>query len=113
MRRALLAITLVVTMLAPVTGCAENTLRPGSPNPPAVTTSAVALIPMPNLVGQNAAVAADKLKKLGFTNVDLGTVDGRPAVVIPQNWTVKTQSAKPGEQLPADAKIVLGCARNG
>jgi hypothetical protein len=34
-------------------------------------------------------------------------------VILPQNWTVRTQSAAPGERLAADAKIVLGCARNG
>jgi hypothetical protein len=33
-------------------------------------------------------------------------------VVLPQNWVVKA-SAEPGERLPADAKIVLGCARIG
>jgi hypothetical protein len=42
------------------------------------------------------------------TNIDLGTVDGRFVVVIPQNWTVKSQSAKPGIHLAPDAKIVLG-----
>ena len=68
---------------------------------------------MPDVVGQNASVALDKLNKLGFTNVDLGTVDGRPVVVIAQNWTVKTQSAKAGDQLAPDDKIVLGCVRNG
>jgi beta-lactam-binding protein with PASTA domain len=71
------------------------------------------LITVPNVVGENAAVAVDQLKKLGFTNIDLGTVDGHRLVVLPQNWTVKAQSAKAGENLAADAKIVLGCTRNG
>jgi hypothetical protein len=66
-------------------------------------------IAMPDVVGDNAAVAMDTLKKLGFTNIELGTVDGRPVVVLPQNWTVKEQSAEPGELLAPDAKIVLGC----
>jgi beta-lactam-binding protein with PASTA domain len=71
------------------------------------------LLAIPNVVGQNAAVAADNLKRAGFTNVGFGTVDGRAMVVLPENWTVKTQSAQPGDHLPANAKIVLGCARNG
>ena len=81
--------------------------------PTASAKQAPTAVVMPNVVGQNAAVAEDGLRKLGFTNIDLGTVDGRPLVLLPQNWTVKTQSAKPGDKLPPDAKIVLGCARNG
>jgi hypothetical protein len=34
-------------------------------------------------------------------------------VILPQNWTVKAQSAKSGSRLAPDAKIVLGCARIG
>ena len=86
---------------------------PAAPAAPATTAAEPVLIAMPNVVGQNADVAVDKLKKLGFTNVDLGTVDGHRIVVLPQNWTVRQQSAAPGERLAADAKIVLGCARNG
>jgi hypothetical protein len=33
--------------------------------------------------------------------------------VLPQNWTVKAQSAKAGSQLAPDAKVVLGCGRIG
>jgi hypothetical protein len=57
-------------------------------------------------------VALDRLHKLGFKNVDLGTVDGHEFVLLPQNWTVKTQSARPGDKIAADAKLVLGFARN-
>jgi hypothetical protein len=76
-----------------------------------VTTPAQ--LTMPDVVGQNAAVALDVLDKTGFENIDLGTTDGRRAVILPQNWTVEAQSAKPGEELAPDAKIVLGCARVG
>lgn len=67
----------------------------------------------PNVIGQNADVAQDSLHKLGFTNVDLGTVDGHHVVILPQNWTVRAQSARAGARLAPDAKIVLGCARIG
>lgn len=110
MRRT--AAVLVLALLLALTGCGGGTARPGAPaSTPA--TSAPVLIPMPDVVGQNAAVARDTLRKLGLTNVDLGTVDGRRVVVLPQNWVVKAQSAAPGTKLPADAKIVLGCARIG
>jgi hypothetical protein len=88
-------------------GCDASAL--GQPAP----TTAPALLTMPNVVGQNADVAQDSLHKLGFKNIDLGTVDGHHVVVLPQNWTVKAQSAKSGSHLAPDAKIVLGCARIG
>lgn len=101
-----MAVTLVVA------GCASRD-QPGAPVSPVPSVSSVALLTVPDVVGQNAAVARDDLHKLGFTNVDLGTVDGRRVVVLPQNWTVKAQSAEPGTRLAPDAKIVLGCARIG
>ena len=101
-----------LALLAALTGCAS--VSPFAPTKPApVTTTASALITMPDVLGQNAAVAEDKLRKLGFTNITFGTVDGRMVVILPQNWTVKTQSAQPNELLAADVKIVLGCVRNG
>ncbi|MEV4701823.1 PASTA domain-containing protein [Actinoplanes sp. NPDC049316] len=110
MRRVLTVI--LFTLLYALTACAGTGGggSPGSPSPPAPTT---VRLTMPDVVGDNADVALDALHKLGFTNVDLGTVDGRRIVVLPQNWTVKTQSAEPGTRLAADAKIVLGCARIG
>ena len=112
MRRLLVVLALVVGLVVADAGCANPLRQPNAPVGSTPTASA-ALIAMPDVVSQNAAVAVDKLKRLGFTNIDLGTVDGRPMVVLPQNWTVKTQSAKPGDQLAADAKIVLGCTKNG
>jgi hypothetical protein len=115
MRRALV----LLTILAALSGCGTRFPGPSSPLPAVPAPGATAasptpvLITVPDVVGQNAAVAADKLKKAGFTNVGFGTVDGRPAVLVPENWTVRAQSAQPGEHLAADAKIVLGCARNG
>src|SRR5512138_3927794 len=93
----------VLTAVVLLTGCAHNAGPPGSPGTPPSTPAVVVssptpvLITVPNVVGKNAAVAGDDLKKLGFTNIDFGTVDGRPVVVLPENWTVKTQSAQPGD----------------
>lgn len=103
-------LAVVLTLLVAVTGCASPPvpLRAPPSGPPTTAT----VITVPDVVGDNAAVAEDTLRKLGFTNIDLGTVDGRPMGLLPQNWTVKTQSARPGEKLTPDAKIVLGCVRN-
>ena len=105
MRRVILVLLAVLALTA---GCAAATPSTGVPS-----STAPALATVPDVVGHNAAVAVDELKRAGFGNVDLGTVDGHKFVALPQNWTVKTQSAKPGDRLPRDAKIVLGCARNG
>jgi hypothetical protein len=100
-------LAVVLALLAALGGCSLTT--PQQAPPP---SAAPTVIVMPDVVGQNAAVALDKLHKLGLKNIDLGTVDGHEFVVLPQNWTVKTQSAHPGEKLAPDAKVVLGCARN-
>jgi hypothetical protein len=105
MRRIAAALLLALTLA--LAGCDASAL--GQPAPAA----SPALLTMPNVVGQNADVAQDSLRKLGFKNIDLGTVDGHHVVILPQNWTVKAQSAKSGSRLAPDAKIVLGCARIG
>ncbi len=102
---------LLLGLVFALTGCGDAGLLKAPSTPPA--TSAPAQVTMPDVVGQNADVARDALHKLGLKNIDLGTVDGHKVVVLPQNWTVKAQSAKPGTRLAPDAKIVLGCARIG
>jgi PASTA domain len=102
-----IAAALLVALTLTLAGCDASAL--GQPAP----TTAPALLTMPDVVGQNADVAQDSLHKLGFKNIDLGTVDGHHVVVLPQNWTVRAQSARSGSKLAPDAKIVLGCARIG
>jgi hypothetical protein len=107
MRRVLVLVLLLTTTL--LAGCKLNDdLRSSGAADPSATTKSYTV---PNVVGKNADVAADELKRAGFGNVDLGAVDGHKIVVLAQNWIVKTQSAKAGDRLPANAKIVLGCER--
>lgn len=69
-------------------------------------------IEMPNVVGKNAAIAEDELKRLGFEKVQFGSLDvSDQLVIVPANWVVKEQSHKPGERLAADVLIVLGCTK--
>jgi beta-lactam-binding protein with PASTA domain len=80
------------------------TFAPSSPVAKSVT--------MPDLVGENASVAAEKLKKLGFTRIEYGSADdGDVVVLLPQNWTVKTQSPKAGEQVSTGDLVVLTCTK--
>lgn len=76
------------------------------------TSPAAKRITMPNLVGENASVAADKLRTLGFTRIKYGSADGDDAVVLlPQNWTVKAQSPKAGAQVSTSDLVVLTCTK--
>ncbi|MGH8875889.1 MAG: PASTA domain-containing protein [Stackebrandtia sp.] len=72
-------------------------------------------IEMPSVVGENAAVAKDELEGLGFTKIELGSVDpdnDSLGVINPSNWTVEDQSHNKGDKLAPDAVIVLGCIKN-
>jgi uncharacterized protein YceK len=106
---AMRRILVLLTLCALLAGC--NAIP--APAAPVTSATSVAILVVPDETNKNAAVALDELHKLGFTNVDLGTVDGHKFVVLPQNWTVKNQSTAPGTKLASNAKIVLGCIRNG
>ncbi|WP_213453353.1 PASTA domain-containing protein [Rhizomonospora bruguierae] len=80
------------------------------PTPPSTTAAASAV--MPDVVGQNAAVAEDELRRLGFTKIQLGSQDEHDTVVIlAANWTVTKQSTGAGERVPLDTLIVLTCTK--
>jgi hypothetical protein len=88
---------------------AEPTTTRVTPNTtPAVPT----MVTVPNLVGKNAAVASDELKRIGFTNIKFGSVDQYDTVVIlPENWKVAEQSHVPGLTIATDTLFVLGCTK--
>jgi len=95
------------------TAATTPTAKAGTPAPLSPPDK-VASVKMPDVKGQNAAVAEDYLSKLGFTNVDFGTQDPAEGfVVLPENWTVKKQSTKPGRKIPTDTLIVLTCTKTG
>jgi hypothetical protein len=80
---------------------------------PAVTRAAsVAMARMPDVTGLNARVAQDRLERLGFTDIEFGSVDRYDTVVIlPENWTVVKQSHKPGSKVRVDELVVLSCTK--
>lgn len=118
------AATLTAASLAAavtLTGCGDSTPPPAAPAPPVATTAApsptaapVLTVTMPNLAGQNAAVAQDTLAKLGFPDnrVQLGSGDpNHKIVLLASNWTVTKQSAKAGAKVTTDTLIVLTCVK--
>lgn len=90
---------------------------PVEPTPVQTTRSAMAkptfsTVTMPNLVGENASIAADTLRRLGFEKVQHGSADPDDRVVLlPQNWTVSSQSPKPGTKVSTDQLVVLTCTK--
>ncbi len=90
-------------------GVPESGQPAGTPvAPPPPTNSAV----VPNMVGLNAAVAGDQLKRLGFKNIQYASGDKRyKLVILPENWSVTKQSATAGTALAKDSLIVLTCVK--
>lgn len=79
---------------------------------PAPTESTPVVLTVPDVRGDNAAVAADELSAAGYKNVDFGSVDPfHKIVILPQDWEVESQSATPGTHLDADRLIVLSVTK--
>ncbi|MEV0360826.1 PASTA domain-containing protein [Nocardia sp. NPDC050697] len=70
-------------------------------------------VAIPDVIGKNGAIAADELKKAGFTNVTHGSATpGVDLVVLLSNWTVVSIEPGPGAVHPTDAAIVLTLTKN-
>ena len=96
------------TAAAPTTTAPTVSVAPTTPVAPPKPTTVV----MPNLVGMNAAVAQDKLEKLGLTNIQFGSQDENDTfVLLAANWTVTKQSHKKGTRVALDDLVVLTCTK--
>jgi hypothetical protein len=63
---------------------------------------------MPNLIGLNGAVATNRLRALGITDVTYGSADPNASVVLlPQNWKVTAQDPAPGKKVRPNVAAVL------
>lgn len=94
---------------APTAAPTSAAARTSSPSPAGPKTVA-----MPKVTGENAAVADDRLRKLGFTNIQYGSQDRDDTVVLLlSNWTVTKQSTKAGVKVKTDTLIVLTCTKRG
>lgn len=110
-RRRCVVVASAVLAAVGVTGCVgQSEQRPPPPRPSASPTPVRTVIP--NVVGQNVSIALDMLRGLGFKNIDLNTVDGHIVVLIPEHWTVATQTPPAGQRRQHGSKIVLGCVKN-
>jgi len=92
-----------------------HTTAPAAPPPAqaAPPASPPAHLTVPDVTGRDAASARDELRRLGFTNVRLTSVDQRHRLIlVPANWTVREQNTPAGQVVAGDAVIVLGCVKS-
>jgi hypothetical protein len=79
---------------------------------PAESPEPTALVVPDDLVGQNAAIAEDQLREMGFTRIEFGSVDPDDTVVIlPENWRVVAVEPEPGSEIGSDSLVVLSCTK--
>jgi PASTA domain len=100
------------TPSTPAAAVPTATVAPSPTTPPAPPKPTT--VKMPNLVDLNAAVAIDKLERLGWTRdqIDLGSQDEQDTwVILPQNWTVTKQSERAGAKVEPGSLIVLTCTK--
>ncbi|MGO9155428.1 PASTA domain-containing protein [Mycobacterium sp.] len=65
-------------------------------------------ITIPDLTGQNAKIAEDKLEALGLTNVELASATSKyQNVFLPANWTVVGIEPAPGTTVNAGDTVVV------
>lgn len=93
--------TVTVQAPAPVVQ-APATLAPAVPVAPSVVT-------LPDVVGQNGALAEDALRSLGLTKIEMAAdaTSGRQVVLSPANWTVTKIEPKAGTEVRSDQTVVL------
>jgi hypothetical protein len=76
--------------------------------PSTATQAASGQITIPDLTGQNAKIAEDKLEALGFTNVELASATSKyQNVFVPANWTVVGIEPPAGTTVNAGDTVVV------
>jgi beta-lactam-binding protein with PASTA domain len=71
-------------------------------------TATATTITIPDLTGQNAKIAEDKLEKLGLTNVDFASATSKYTMVLaPQNWTVVSTEPPAGSTVSSSDTVIL------
>ena len=72
---------------------------------PIATASSITI---PDLTGQNAKIAEDKLEALGLTNVTLASANPKYTMVLaPENWKVVSIEPTPGTAVSSNDDVIL------
>jgi hypothetical protein len=119
-RRAALTLTVTTAVLL-LAGCggtptpAPTTVTVQAPAPAATGAAssdapvAPKIVTLPDVIGQNGAIAQDALRSLGLTKVDLAAdpTSGKQVVLVPENWHVTTMEPTAGTQVRTDQTVVV------
>ncbi|WP_379583200.1 PASTA domain-containing protein [Pseudonocardia hispaniensis] len=120
MRRAATLTLLTAVSAALLTACGGT--EPETPSPATVTVQvpapaqpaaaqpvAPSTVTLPDVVGQNGAIAKETLEGLGLTNIRLAAdpKSGKSAVFLPENWHVTKLEPKAGTEVRTDQTVVL------
>jgi beta-lactam-binding protein with PASTA domain len=74
----------------------------------ATTTATAASITIPDLTGENAKIAEDRLKGLGLTNITLSSANPKyQNVFVPANWTVVSIEPAPGSTVKSSDDVII------
>jgi outer membrane receptor protein involved in Fe transport len=115
-RGASLTLAVAVLLLAGCGGTpAPTTITVQAPAPAGLgvassdATGAPKTVTLPDVVGQNGAIAQDALRRLGLTKVDLAAdaTSGRQLVLFPENWHVTKIEPEAGTQVRTNQAVVL------
>jgi len=80
---------------------------------PAISAPATPVAPstvtLPDVVGQNGAIAEDALRGLGLSKLQLAAdaKSGKQVVISPANWTVTKIEPKAGTTVRTDQTVVI------
>lgn len=117
-RGATLTLTAAVFLLAGCGGIpapAPTTVTVQAPAPAALGAAssdapgASTTVTLPDVVGQNGAIAQDSLRNLGLNKIDLAAdaTAGKQLVLIPENWHVTKIEPEAGAQVHTNQAVVL------
>ena len=71
-------------------------------------TATASSITIPDLTGQNAKIAEDKLEALGLTNVTLASANPKYTMVLaPENWKVVSIEPTPGTAVSSNDDVIV------
>jgi beta-lactam-binding protein with PASTA domain len=92
-----------------VTGCGTATPSAAAPEASVTTSATPSMVMLPDVVGQNGAIAQDTLTTLGLTKLDLAAdaASGHQIVLNPANWTVTKMEPKAGTSVRTDQAVVI------
>jgi beta-lactam-binding protein with PASTA domain len=92
-----------------VTGCGTASPSAAAPEASVTTSAAPSMVTLPDVVGQNGAIARDTLTTLGLTKLDLAAdaTSGHQIVLNPANWTVTKMEPKAGTQVRTNQTVVI------